>query len=308
MNLRVIRGAAIGDVLCAEPIIRKLSAMGHRIHVSTMYPDTFTFNSVISSINKDVTTDNVINLDLSYERLPLVHIVDAYVTAVQKVLPEFVLGKNERIPVYNENFVWKNSNSNIVAVNSEGSWASRTYDVTRWRQFVTFLKENGNHIIEIGSNPDKYLGIGENYYGKLKLSETIELMQEADVYVGMDGGLMHFAQSIGLPMFVIFGCTCPVYRIHDWHIAKVLWKNSRELNCAGCHHRRLGPRRETECFRESTLCLDFSVQHVIDTYMTVPYGNKPELTDVDGEKMYRLDDFANTVMRLAGYYYRLMKN
>ena len=303
MILRIIRSSAIGDVLCTEPVIRKLSSLGHRIHFSTIYPDTFIYNKNIISINKDVSVDSVIDLDMSYERKPMMHILDAYVEVVKKTIPDFVLEEHERVPVYNEKFAWKNEKRNVVTVNSEGSWASRTYDVTKWKQFILFLKDRGNRIVEIGSDPGKYLGIGDNYYGKLSLSETVELMLESDMYVGMDGGLMHFAQSIGLPMFIIFGCTCPNYRIHNWEIAKVLWKNTDELDCAGCHHRRLSPRRETYCFCDEVACLDFSVERVIDTFLNAPFGNKPVLTAGNHKKIVRADDFMNMIIRLAGHRY-----
>ena len=307
MNILIVRGAAIGDVLCTEPIIRKLTKMGHRIHFRTIYPGTLMYNKNIITINEKSAADRIINLNMSYERMPMMHIIDAYSEVVRKVVPGFVLEEKERIPVYNEKLAWKNVKKNVVTVNSEGSWSSRTYDVTKWKQFIRYLKDRGNHIVEIGSDPAKYLGIGDNFYGKLKLNETVELMMESDLYVGMDGGLMHFAQSIGLPMFIIFGCTCPVYRIHNWNIAKVLWKNTDELDCAGCHHRRLGPRRETECFCDETACLDFTVNRVIDTFLNAPFGNKPVLTDANRKRILRLDDLMNTIIRLTGHYYRSLR-
>lgn len=307
MNIKIIRGAAIGDVLCTEPIIRKLTSMGHRIHFSTVYPETLIYNKYLISINEKVVADRVINMNLSYERKPMIHMIDAYTEIVRKVIPEFFLEVKERVPVYNEKFVWKKSNKNVVTVNSEGSWPSRTYDDARWKQFIRFLKDNGNHIIEIGCDPTKYLGIGDNFYGKLKLSETVELMLESDMYIGMDGGLMHFAQSIGLPMFIIFGCTCPIYRIHNWDIAKVLWKNCDELDCAGCHHRRIGPRRETICFRDEISCLNFSMERVIGTFLNAPFGNRPVLTEADHKRIYRVDDFMNAGIRLLSHSIRSLR-
>jgi len=290
MELLIIRGAAIGDVLCTEPIVRKLTQMGYRVHIKTKYPEIFVYNSSLTSINKSVKTDCVINLNLSYELRPRMHTLDAYISVVRKKITGFSLDDSERIPIYNKNYIWKNGKRNIIVVNSEGSWLSRTYDVDKWKQFIQYLKEQGNEILEIGRDPSKYLGIGKNCYARLTLDESVKLMLESDMYVGFDGALMHFAQSIGLPMFIIFGCTCPNYRIHNWDIAKVLWKNSDELECAGCHHRRLAPRKGTVCFHSKIFCLDFSVERVIETFVNAPFGNKPHLCEKNDQRILRIAD------------------
>ena len=72
-------------------------------------------------------------------------------------------------------------------------------NLSTYERSAMYLKQSGYDIAEIGRDPAHYLGIGTNYYGRLALHDTVRLMSECDLYIGMDGGLMHFAQSIHMP-------------------------------------------------------------------------------------------------------------
>lgn len=280
------REAGLGDVLAVEPIIRKLKALGYCIFFETNRPELFLYNDDIVAIFKpNVVPDFVenqslvINLNGAYENKPLVHILDGYINKVQELWSTFQLSDEERIPIYDKNLIRHLPYSDKIkkiCVNSEGSWLSRTYDRKKMVQFIKYLQENNYSIYEIGCDKKNYLGIGKMCYG-MKLHDTVELMSHMDLYIGMDGGLMHFAQAIHLPIFVIFGCTCPNFRIHDWARAKVLWKNTDELSCAGCHHRRKAPRNFTECDRYTIDCLDWTVEEVIESFETAKFNDPPEL-------------------------------
>jgi len=292
-DILIIRDGALGDVLCIEPIIRKLKAMGFNVYLETGFAQVHFYNKNLTAVfgTQQVPPDIreksiIINLNLAYERRPFLHIIDAYIQEVQTKLPDFQLTPQEKIPVYDSNIscAGNKNNPKTICVNSEGSWAAKTYDRMKMKQFIAYLKASGYFIIEIGWNRDNYLGVGEDYYG-LQLHDSVKVMAKTDMYIGMDGGLMHLAQAIGLPMFIIFGCVCPNFIIHNWDIAKVLWKNTDELSCAGCHHRRSYPRPFTECDKEMIDCLNWPVETVIETFETVPFGNKPVLTDAIYQKI-----------------------
>jgi hypothetical protein len=133
--------------------------------------------------------------------------------------------------------------------------------LNRWKSVINKLKISGYEIVEIGSK--FYLGIGENKVGKKIIHETAELIATAEMYLGFDGGLMHIAQSVGTPILIIFGCTCPNYRIHDWSKARVLWLDEEKLACAGCHHKLPAPRCQTDCNKEKIHCLDGITEEMV---------------------------------------------
>lgn len=281
------RKAAMGDVLAITPIIHKLKKMGYTILCITDHAEALQYNDDVSYIIKYdlvpgflIEYNLLIDFDTVYEKSPLQSMLVAYIERAKMVLPEFSLSEAEQWPYYDTALICRHEISKIskVCVNTEGSWKSRTYDYGRMKAFVYWLQCQGIEIFEIGRKPENYLGIGKNCYG-MELHETAYLMSKMDLYIGMDGGLMHIAQAIRLPMFILFGCTCPNFRIYDWSIARVLWKNTDELSCAGCHHRRKEGRTYTKCDREKIYCLDWSVEEVIEAFNTLPYGNPPKLSE-----------------------------
>jgi GT2 family glycosyltransferase len=282
MKILIIRDGAIGDTFCIEPIIRELTVKYTKckIYVQTMCGVSLIKNPNIEEIGRNMRTrhkyDKIIDLNMSYEYDPLKHIVDAYAE-----LANVILDSDKKIPVYYDLPVMdKDSLSEAIAindmivVNSEGSWESRTWNMDRWKQFINHLGKSYK-IVEVGSNPKSYLGIGDNFIGKRTLQETIQLIQVAKCFVSFDGGLMHFAQAVGTPTFTIFGCTCPNFRIHDWSKARVVWRNQDELHCAGCHHLTDEPVVFTKCYRDKHYCLDgISLNEVITAFEHGAY-NQP---------------------------------
>ena len=167
--------------------------------------------------------------------------------------------------------------SKRICVNIEASgWKSRIYDVDKMTAVLKELKNKGIEIFEIGSKRENYLGVGENCFD-LTLHETVELMSSTDLYLGLDNGLMHLAQAIRLPIFILFGCVCPLYRIHDWSRTRVMWKNVDELSCAGCYHRRQIPCCEPSCLNDECYCMDWTPEEVIKGLNNLKYGYPPEL-------------------------------
>lgn len=289
LNILVKRQGAIGDTLCTEPILRELNYkyFNCNISVDTACPEALSYLDYLEDTGKDLknifTYDFEIDLDAAYESDPTTHIVDAYAYKANVIL-------QDKLPRYNENISWKGKNSKSLVVNSEGSWSSRTLNKDKWKNFILYLRDKLKYnIIEVGRDPASYLGLGENKVGKLSLPATLELMSSCKMYVGFDGGLMHFAQSIGLPVFIVFGCTCPNYRIHDWDKAKVVWLDKTELECAGCHHTRPSPRFYTECDKDHVHCLEnISMKLLIDTFVKKKFGEKT--IPICKERSTRLSD------------------
>jgi len=268
IRILVDRQGALGDALCTEPIIKALRKKYPLclLHVNTVCPTAFTCNRYVdhcaNNLNKK-DYDIVIDLNLAYEKNPTMHIVDAYAKEAGVILDQ-----SNKIPVYYGLTCFENKyeNSDYITVCSEGSWLSRTWNLDRWKSFISRLSKT-NKIVEVGHDKRNYLGIGENLIGKMSLQQTVGVIAKAKLFVGFDGGLMHFSQAVGTPVFIIFGCTNPLYRIHDWNKATVVNMTEDELECAGCHHKLPAPRCFTECTKDKIYCLDgISLERVINTF------------------------------------------
>ena len=280
------RSNGLGDVLCLEPIARKLTQQVQCVFVETAWQELFCYNQSVSetfpwgAVPPPFEEYAIsISCNDAYEVRPLGHMLDGYLDAVSKFIPIGNLSEEERIPVYDSSLIRPHSLHTIknICINNEATnWESRIFDVGRMREFAYYLQRKGYDLYEIGGDEKNYLGVGKKCYG-LALHDTVKLMSEMDLYIGMDNGLMHLAQSIRLPVFILFGCTCPNFRIYDWSRARVMWKNVDELPCAACYHRRMIPCREPQCHWETVRCLDWSVEEVIEAFENEKYDNPPKL-------------------------------
>lgn len=277
------RGGGMGDVLTLEPLCRALKNNGFNVGLMSNWECLFFYNNSIdfsSPFYNRFLEDSAmyISVELAHETRPLCHMLDAYLNLISQYIPGIEISAEARIPVYDNSLIRLRSKEiRKICINAEASqWHSRIYDINRMREFAKYLLSKGYEIYEIGTDRSNYLGVGKDCFG-LELHDSVELMSKTDLYVGLDNGLMHLAQAIRLPIFVLFGCTCPLYRIHDWTRARVMWKNVNELACAGCYHRRRIPCVKTECMYEKCRCLDWSVEEVIYAFENLEYDSPPVL-------------------------------
>lgn len=287
----ISRVGGLGDVLCLEPIIRKLVRQGYQVFVDTQWQDLFRYNRSVSGTFPWLTIPPpfeehalAICFNDAYEMHPLESMLDSYIATISRFIPSLQLYGEERIPIYDRALIHRHSlhNPHKICINNEAShWACRTFDKKKMREFALYLQKKGCEIYEIGIDDNNYLGVGKNCYG-LELHDTVELMSKTDLYVGVDNGLMHLAQAIRLPIFILFGAICPNFRIYDWSRARVMWKNVDELPCAACYHRRMIPCREPKCHWDTVRCMDWTVEEVIEAFETEKYDNPPKLQ----EEMY----------------------
>lgn len=267
LQILVIRTRALGDSFMVEPIVRELGNKypGAHMYVQTACPEWFVPCDYIKECGPNIRQkrryDVVIDLDMAYERNPKMHVVDAYAKTAMVELDD-----DKRTPQYLG--VTRQAPAGKTAViNAEGSWDSRQWPLDRIRAFASYLKGRGYRVLEVGRTQALYTGVGENLIGSAKLPEIIQTIADSDLYFGMDGGLAHFAQSVGTRCFLIFGCTNPEYRVHDKSTVKAVWLDKSELPCAGCHHEGKQPRTFTACATGRHECLNgITVERAIDEF------------------------------------------
>ena len=264
LHILIIRTRALGDSFMAEPIARELlnKYPGAHVYIQTACPEWFTPCDYIKECGPNLRAkrkyDIVIDLDMAYERNPKMHVVDAYANAAMVTLdddkrtPQYLGAKRIRI------------GRKTAVINAEGSWDSRQWPLERIRGFAAYLKGRGYHVKEVGRTQALYTGVGENLIGGRNLAGINQVIADADLYFGMDGGLAHFAQAMGTRCFLIFGCTNPEYRVHNGADVKAVWRG--DLPCSGCHHEG-PPKTFTACKTGNHECLTgITVDEVIEKF------------------------------------------
>jgi ADP-heptose:LPS heptosyltransferase len=142
----------------------------------------------------------------------------------------------------------------LIVIHTGPSWTVREWPAESWTELVTRLKSSEKvKVVQIGENNDatgaerlsSLVSGATNWIGKLSLDQMLALLGQANLFVGIDSGMLHLAGAVGTPCVGVFGPTKPEYRLprHSPTAGAIA-----QVDCAGCHHRENGPRHwESGC-------------------------------------------------------------
>ena len=220
----VVRQLALGDVLLATPIIRQLfHDHGGQCHIDvlTMKPEIFLNNPYVRRVYtpQDYSQAKgpyarVINLDLAYENLPHMHVVDAYAMVSHGSAEKI---KDRRL----ELFPTEIDRRNVQTIQEEeiggpyavihmrkDTWPSRNLPDATWRGILNILLEHTDlNIVQVGSTHEiafDYHPRLLNFLGSLSIHELREIIAGAKCYVGVDSGTLHVAACTDTPVIAMF--------------------------------------------------------------------------------------------------------
>ena len=150
-----------------------------------------------------------------------------------------------------------------------------------WMTVVQFLKDNGYRVLCI--DKEKVHGTGlnwnfipygaEDFTGDKPLQERIDLIKDADFFIGLSSGLSWLAWGCGVPVVMISGFTHPTnefetpYRVINYHTCHSCWNDMRldfdHFDFLWCP-RHKGTDRHFECTKL------ISPEQVITTIRKIP--------------------------------------
>jgi ADP-heptose:LPS heptosyltransferase len=134
--------------------------------------------------------------------------------------------------------------SPLIVMHPGPSWPVREWPAESWNALVNELHESGfKNIIQIGTSIHSLTpGASESMTIKgvtslvdqLTLEESIVLISMANLFVGIDSGMLHVAAAVGTPSVGLWGPTSPQFRFSEknrqFHVTS-------SAECQGCHHR-----------------------------------------------------------------------
>lgn len=239
-NILVNRRTASGDVLVSTAIASALKNkyLNSNIWFCTSHPEIVANHPHISgslkkeNINKDI--DLYINLDLAYESRPKINILDAYcnVAGVKREDCDFTINK-KIVPNLPKNYL-------VIHAGYESNWVGRN-----WTQFSVIGKELvklGYEIICVGAKKDFHIPYSLDFVDKTKIDELAYIIENANLFIGVDSFPMHVAQFTNTPGICFFGSIDPKTRIYRSNMTPVVAKN---LACLGCHNKSISPSTVT---------------------------------------------------------------
>lgn len=150
-----------------------------------------------------------------------------------------------------------------------------------WREVVTFLKEHGYRVLCIDKDHEHGTGIvynhipygSEDFTGDLPFQERVDLIKDADFFIGLSSGLSWMAWGCKVPVVMISGFTNPTnefytpYRVINFHTCNSCWNDMRvdfdHYDFLWCP-RHKGTDRQFECTKLITS------EQVINSIQRIP--------------------------------------
>lgn len=226
IKILVIRSGAMGDVLLATPIIKKLFKNYDglcSITVATRYADVFKNNPYIVKCisihdlrNIEEQYDLILDLDSCYEKNRALHVTEAYnfytfgiSSTTENLQPEIFSTNSDKETCLE--FIKNIKSPYIVCHNREdASQPYRNVPRKEWERLLISLSEkSGLQIVQIGSRSmDIALKNENNKFIDARdifsLQQTKELISNAKLFLGTDAGPLHIAATTQTPIVSFF--------------------------------------------------------------------------------------------------------
>jgi ADP-heptose:LPS heptosyltransferase len=260
-SILIKRRAAIGDVLLLTPILRELKRQNAeaKIMVETICPEVLENNPDVFATTQQEQSPQyfhrTFDLNLCYERQPKRHIITAYAEACGLDPAAIDWRLRYRPDKQGQVEAQRFSDGKKVAVIHSGitDWPGRNWAPEKFQEVANLLAAEGYKVALVGNHATPQLKGATPFIDK-RVSEVYSLIEQADVFIGIDSFPMHLAQAALTPTVGIFGMIDPKYRLLPFpFIAAVQAQN---VGCLGCHHEQQPPRVSGECFRPTEMCMD----------------------------------------------------
>jgi ADP-heptose:LPS heptosyltransferase len=131
----------------------------------------------------------------------------------------------------------------LIVIHPGPSWPVREWPRDSWTNLVRELGRRGfTNVIQLGTSSHLALGAVDSapipgvisLVDRLTLEESAALISLADIFVGIDSGLLHIAAALGTSAVGLWGPTSPQLRFSRENRRLFI---TSAVECQGCHHR-----------------------------------------------------------------------
>lgn len=231
--------AALGDLICATPTIKKLSEFynteiivvsgmpelfKHNPHVSGSYKHTsvdmnyLKNNSIYHNSFHNVGKKNEFGVELKHNRMDI--------RQFHAINLGFMLTPDEMqcfySPTYPNRFSFPEK---YVVIHPVQSWATRTWDAKNWMLLTQKLNEQGIYVVSIGKDSSEkgFFNVqkpvfnfeikhGMNLMNQTNIADCWHILNNAECVVTMDSGILHLAGTTDVNIIQLGSHINPLFR------------------------------------------------------------------------------------------------
>jgi ADP-heptose:LPS heptosyltransferase len=250
-RILIRRLGARGDVLLLTPALRALQEKWPQaeIQLQTKCPTMLSgMPGIRMAMESKSYFDYFYDLDLSYEKRPDVHIVQAYADALEVRLPErweIKMFPSEK----DEAWGLRKSRGMKVALIHAGmtTWPGKNWPLDRMEEVVAHLKGQGFFTIAVGDDKSPAINCDDSVAGKTSPQQLYALAKHASLFVGLDSMPQHVASAANVPSAIMFGPTNPKCIIRPTPRIVAVQADVKEIPCVGEHGRRTVACTQAPC-------------------------------------------------------------
>lgn len=193
-------------------------------------------------------------VQLKYNSLPKIHVVDRYFVAVKKLgvqnkaYPiEFYISDQDRVDVLNEFGLTPGS---FVTVAIGAQFATKRMPLELLRRILINVKkpvlliggkedfETADQVIKlVEANKDQINFQISNACGMYRIGQSADIVRQAERILTNDTGMMHIASAFDIPIHSVWGSTVPAFGMYPYrqaHKGKVSFHEVQGLGCRPC--------------------------------------------------------------------------
>ena len=130
----------------------------------------------------------------------------------------------------------------LLAVHLGAGAAAKRWPIRHWQDLVDRFLDEGWRVVVIGGPEDAAIAAGlaahrslRNWAGRLVLTETVALLESADLFIGSDSGPAHLAASASTPAVILFSGTNRPGQWRPWSRRALVLRH--KVPCRPCHQK-----------------------------------------------------------------------
>jgi ADP-heptose:LPS heptosyltransferase len=262
-----------GDVLLTTPVLQRFKQLypNAKLTLVTDFTEIVKSISFIDRVAEEIPNEHFdFIFNLKYELLPHFSIQQAYAKQVKineykESPPIIILTDSEKRGAKNILSECGIRLGDLIVSIHAGRKDDfvRKWNKSKWNRVIKYVTKryNAKTLILGDGNEDKLSG-GIDLRGKLDLRESMAVIANSHMFIGIDSFLIHIANAFKIPAIGLFGAIDPNKRIVPMENLICIFSN---IHCKGCYHRLRPPVYGVKCkWREAKCMKSISVSMVTD--------------------------------------------